>query len=80
MKYALINNNQIKVGPRDYNVAFFRNYLEQNNIPTTSVPITYTGNDPIVITDTISIVPVAEPTTPECKPYTEQLAGPYWDT
>lgn len=80
MKYALLNNNQIKVGPRDYNVAFFRAYLEENNISTSNVPVTYTGNDPIVITDTISIVPVAEPTIPEYNQYTEQLAGPYWDT
>nr|QMP83623.1 MAG: hypothetical protein [Caudoviricetes sp.] len=79
MKYALLNNDQIKVGPREYNVTFFRAYLEDNNISTNSVPVTYTGSDPIIITDSISIVPVSDPIIPEYNPYTEQLAGPYWD-
>lgn len=79
MKYALVHNNAIKVGPRDYHKGFFDDYLKDNNLPTTNVPWQYDGLEPIQIDTDVHIVPVEEPAIPNHNPVTEQLDGPYWN-
>lgn len=78
MKYALLDNNQIKVGPRDYNRGFWDRYLEEVGVKS-NLPWTYNEQEVITVNDDIKIVPVAEPVTPSYNSRTEQLAGPYWD-
>lgn len=78
MKYALLDNNQIKVGPRDYNRGFWDRYLEEVGVES-NLPWTYNEQEVITVNDNIKIVPVAEPVTPSYSSRTEQLAGPYWD-
>lgn len=75
--YALIQNNQIKVGPRDWRYYFFKQYLDDNNLDSSQLPITE-PSDKKVITDTWKILPVTQIDTPSLQPYFEQLAGPYW--
>lgn len=77
MKYALVDTNKIVVGPRDYHQHFFKEYLDNNSV-SFDLPILYDEKNPIVVTDTISIIPVEDPSTPALLPVTEQLAGPYW--
>lgn len=77
--YALIQNSEIKVGPRQYSKAFFGTFLTKQGVADTT-PYSYDSQDPIVVSSEISIVPVAEPVTPSYNNLTEQLAGPFWNT
>ena len=79
MKYALVDNNIIKVGPRNYHYGFFKQYLTSANLIDVSIPINYSDLIPIVVSETITIVPVEEPNIPIYKPITEQLSGPFWN-
>ena len=74
--YALTQNNQIKVGPREYYWSAFRNFLEQEGISTDNLPLNYSGTDPIILNETTRIVPVVIEAQPAYNQYTEQLAGP----
>jgi hypothetical protein len=76
--YALLDKSQIKVGPRQYSLAFFREYLTEQSVEF-DLPFEYNGTDAIIINDDIKIVRVLDPTTPAYNPLTEQLAGPYYD-
>ena len=78
MKYALVDNDSIKVGPRTYHPAFFKKYLDRQNI-VFELPDRYDSVDTIQISDTVKIVKVMDPDIPEYDSLTEQLAGPYWD-
>ena len=76
--YALLDKSQIKVGPRQYAVSFFKEYLDKNNVAF-DLPFDF-SDESIVISDDIKIVRVQDPTTPSYNSVTEQLAGPYYDT
>lgn len=76
--YALLHNNQIKVGPRQYSYAFFKQYLTEQNIQT-DIPFEYNKLDSITITKDITIIKVIEPLIPSHNSLTEQLAGPFYD-
>jgi len=75
--YALIQNNEIKVGPRNWRYYFFKQYLDDNSLDSTLLPITE-PSDRKVITEHWKIIPITELDTPEYDPFFEQLAGPYW--
>ncbi len=75
--YALIQNNQIKVGPRDWRYYFFKQYLDTNNLDSSSLPINE-PKDKKVITSDWKIIPVTELDIPSYEQPFEQLAGPYW--
>lgn len=77
MKYALVHNNQIKVGPRDYHTGFFTDYLEKNNA-SYNFPFD-APTESLTINDEITLVPVQDPVTPDYHPVTEQLAGPFYE-
>lgn len=79
MKYALVHNNVIKVGPRDWNPAFFLDYLKEIDVSTKNVPNSYSDEKSIKINDEIYIVPVEEPAFPSKHPISEQYAGPFWN-
>jgi hypothetical protein len=79
MNYALLRNNQIVVGPRDYRVSFFNQYLTENGVQS-ELPSVYSGTDPITINGTYQIVPVMDAIIPQYSTLTEQLVGPLWDT
>ena len=76
--YALIHNNQIKVGPRQYHYGFFNDYLESEGIEK-NLPISYDSTETIVISDDAKIVFVVDPSIPSYNSLTEQLAGPFYD-
>lgn len=76
--YALIHNNQIKVGPRQYHYTFFSDYLKSQGIES-DLPLTYNSSDTIVFSETAKLVFVEEPTIPSYNSLTEQLAGPYYN-
>jgi hypothetical protein len=75
--YALIQNNQIKVGPRDWRYYFFKQYLDSNNLDSSQLPISE-PSDRKVITADWKIIPVTQLDTPEYNQNFEQLAGPFW--
>lgn len=76
MKYALIDKNQIQVGPRDWHYGFFYQYLADNQVDTSLLPL-QEPTEPLQITKDIKVLPVEEPTTPAHNALTEQLAGPF---
>lgn len=76
--YALLDKSQIKVGPRQYAVSFFQDYLDKNSI-SFELPFDYDQSESIIINSDIKIVKVSEPTVPAHNSLTEQLAGPYYD-
>lgn len=77
MKYALVHNNQIKVGPRDYHTGFFTDYLETIN-ESYNFPFE-APTEALTVNETIFLVPVTDPEIPNYHPVTEQLAGPFYE-
>jgi len=75
--YALIQDNQIKVGPRDWRYYFFKQYIDSNGLDSSSLPINE-PSDRKVITAEWKIIPVTQLDTPSYDPLFEQLAGPFW--
>ena len=75
--YALIRNNQIKVGPRDWRYHFFKRYLDSNNLDSSALPM-LEPLDGKIITQEWKIIPVIEVVAPSYDQDFEQLAGPYW--
>lgn len=73
--YALIYNNKIEVGPRDWSYWIFRNYLTENNLDFSELP--YIFSEPI-ITENWKILPITQLDLPERDPLFEDYAGPYW--
>lgn len=79
MLYALLHNNEIKVGPRDYHRIPFLEYMIEEKLVFSidSVPVNYNGSDPIVLGDNLSIVAVTGE-KPAYNYSTEQLEGPFY--
>lgn len=75
--YALVQNNEIKVGPRDWKYYFFKQYLDDNKLDSSALPISEPASGK-VITPTWKIIPVTQLDVPPTQQYFEQLAGPYW--
>lgn len=75
--YALIENDQIQVGPREYHRGFFKAFLDKKEI-SFELPYSYNGGT-IEITEDVKIVPVAFAITPEYNKFTEELSGPTYD-
>lgn len=77
MQYALIYNNRIEVGPRNWNYYFFLEYLEDKNINTANLP--RKAPTEAILTDTWKILPVTYITFPEnLDQIYEELVGPFW--
>lgn len=73
--YALIHNNQIQVGPRQWSWSFFKDYLDEEGLDATALP-RVNPNEPI-ITAEWKIVPVTIDALPAVDAPYEQLAGPF---
>jgi hypothetical protein len=77
MQYALIHNNRIQVGPRNWNYYFFLEYLEDENLSMEELPRRAPAE--AVITNNWKILPVTDVVFPENLNYTyEELVGPFW--
>lgn len=73
--YALITNNQIQVGPRDWRYSFFYSFLVENELTIEELPRTAPSTP--IITEEWSILPVIiNQSVAPVAPF-EQLAGPY---
>lgn len=80
MLYALVENNQIKVGPREYSKFSFVDYLSENNNSLSlfdNTPTSYNSINPIILSENISIIPVEE-IVPIYNIITEELSGPFY--
>jgi hypothetical protein len=76
MYYALIHNNSIEVGPRQWLWSAFKEYLDDNELDASALP-RKSPTEPIITTEW-KILSVVDPAVPDhTYPY-EQLAGPYW--
>lgn len=76
--YALIQDNQIKVGPREWRYHFFKQYLDFNDLDSAVLPIAEPTDGKVVTADLWKIIPVAPLDVPSYDSTFEQLAGPYW--
>lgn len=74
--YALIHNDQIEVGPRDWNVAMFKSFFVENELPDESDLIPRIAPTEIITGTNWRIVPVEIGFMPPCDPIFEQLVGP----
>jgi hypothetical protein len=75
--YALIHNNQIQVGPRQWNYTFFKDYLDEEGLDATALT-KRPPDDNKIITDEWKIIPVTDIQYAELDEPFEQPAGPYW--
>jgi hypothetical protein len=75
--YALIHNNQIQVGPRQWNYAFFKDYLDEEGLNADALT-TRPPEDNKIITDQWKIIPVIDIQYAALDEPFEQPAGPYW--
>lgn len=73
--YALIHNNQIQVGPRQWLYSMFKDYMDEEELDSSALP-RQAPTEPI-ITDTWKLLPVEPIAIPSYDPLFEQLAGPY---
>ena len=73
--YALIHDNKIVVGPRDYRPSVFQKYLDQNGIEFI-MPDNYEGQSKLTINANVYMLPVNFGDIPSYDSYFYQLAGP----
>lgn len=74
--WALIHENQIVLGPRNWNRWVFQEWLQEE----LNIEISLPQLDPassVIITDTVSIVVANISTPPPMNPHTQQPAGPF---
>ena len=74
--WALISNDIIEQGPRDWNRWVFQGWIGDNLNLTVSLPQQATSNDAVIINDYTRIVPVIMEPAPDFNSRTQQLAGP----
>lgn len=73
--FALIHNNQIEVGPRQWLYSMFKEYLDDEGLDASALP-RLAPTEPIK-TDTWQLLPVEPIATPSYNALFEQLAGPF---
>lgn len=74
--YGLIHNEKIQVGPRNWNYAFFKDYLDEHSLDSSSLP----ANEPIVSINENAwkILRVTEIDVPQIDSLFEMNVGPFW--
>lgn len=74
--YGLIHNEKIQVGPRSWNYAFFKEYLDDNSLSASTLPL----NEPRVSIygDGWKILRVTEMNVPQIDQTFEMNVGPFW--
>lgn len=73
--FALIHNNLINVGPREWSYWIFRQYLEDNGLDYSDLP--YLATESIISTDW-KILKITELIEPSHNPLFEEYSGPFW--
>lgn len=77
--FALIHNTQIEVGPREWNVAFFSDYLIENDLVSEISLLSRQAPTTVIEGTGWRIVSARIDVSPEFNPTFEQLVGPIWD-
>jgi hypothetical protein len=75
--WILVYNNQIQLGPREYNRWIFQDWLAENLGIIISLPQQPLGNNPIIIDENTKIIVVFFAPQPDFNPRIQQLAGPF---
>lgn len=75
--WILVYNNQIQLGPREYNRWIFQDWLSENLGLIISLPQQPMGNNPIIIDENTRIIHVIFQQQPDFNPRIQQLAGPF---
>jgi len=75
--WILVYNNQIQLGPREYNRWIFQSWLQENLGITMSLPQTPANNNPIIIDENTRIISVIFAPEPNYNHRIQQLAGPF---
>ena len=75
--WILVYNNQIQLGPREYNRWIFQDWLAENLSIIISLPQQPPGNNPIIIDENTRIIVVFFAPQPDFNPRIQQLAGPF---
>ena len=74
--YALVHNNQIQVGPRDWRYSFFLGYILDEELDSTELP--RRAPEQAVITEQWQLLPITNLDTPSLEAPFERLVGPFW--
>lgn len=77
--YVLIWNNFVIDGPRPWNMRSFKNTLRDDCGIEFDLPAYKTDNLPIIISDTIKILPAVLNRSVEHNPKIHHLDGPFWE-
>lgn len=75
--WILVYNNQIQLGPREYNRWIFQDWLSENLNIFINLPQQPIGNNPIIIDENTRIIVVFFAQQPAYDPRIQQLAGPF---
>jgi hypothetical protein len=75
--WILVYNNQIQLGPREYNRWIFQDWIAENLGIIISLPQQPLGNNPIIIDENTRIIVVFFAPQPDFNPRIQQLAGPF---
>ena len=76
--FVLIHNNQVHLGPMNWNSRMFQHYITDELEIVFNVPISNDASAPITIDSVTSIIPVTTTTMPNYNTKIEQLAGPFY--
>jgi hypothetical protein len=75
--WILVYNNQIQLGPREYNRWIFQDWITENLGIIISLPQQPLGNNPVIIDENTRIIVVFFAPQPDFNPRIQQLAGPF---
>lgn len=75
MFFALVHNNEIKVGPRIWTYSFFLDYIQENNLDSTL--LTRSQPSEPIVTDEWKILPVVDVSTISIDSTYEEPVGPF---
>jgi hypothetical protein len=75
--WILVYNNQIQLGPREYNRWIFQDWIAENLGIIISLPQQPLGNNPVIIDENTRIIVVFFAPQPDFNPRIQQLAGPF---
>lgn len=76
--FALIHNTQIEVGPRDWYMPMFRDYLNDNNLATEALSLPRAAPTTILLGTGWEILPSRIASDLVFNPTFEQQVGPVW--
>lgn len=77
--FVIIQNNYVVLGPMRWNKFRFENFLLEECEVTFTLETKNDDNIPVIVSDSIKILPIAGTPNPAFNSKTQMLHGPFWE-